>query len=359
MAEDQQDDDSSKTEEPTQHKLQEARKRGQVVTSQEVKHFVMLSAMAGVILAAAPSLAERTTNMLAAFITNVSLVDVDFDTMLVHTREMAIEMAIMFALPIIVLVFAAIFSSVIQHGFVLSAAQLEPKLSKISLIAGFKRLFSARSFIEFVKGIAKIAIVGAVAAFAALPAFMQMEAYPALAKTAIMPLFWETVLKMLGAMLFMIAFIAIGDYLFQYFDFMRKQRMTIREVKDEIKQTEGDPMIRARLRQIRTERARRRMMSAVPESDVVITNPTHFAVALAYDSSEAGAPRVTAKGADLIAQKIREVAREHDVPIVENPPLARTLYDEVEVDEEIPEAHYRAVAEIISYVFQARGHQPH
>ena len=162
-------------------------------------------------------------------------------------------------------------------------------------------------------------------------------------------------LRMIGAALGVVTVIAAGDYLFQRFEFMQKMRMSKQEVKEEFKQTEGDPHIRGRLRQMRMERARRRMMQAVPKADVVVTNPTHYAVAMKYDPASMAAPVVVAKGADLIALAIRKVAEEHDVAIVESPPLARALFAAVEVDQEIPQEHYRAVAEIISYVFQLKG----
>ena len=166
-------------------------------------------------------------------------------------------------------------------------------------------------------------------------------------------------LRMLLGILMVLTVLAGLDYAYQRFHMLQSLRMTRREVKEEHKQSEGDPIIKARLRQIRMERARRRMMAAVPGASVVITNPTHFAVALQYDMGEAGAPRVVAKGADLIAQRIRTIAEENSVPIVENPPLARALYASVEIDREIPPEHYRAVAEIISYVYRLKGKLKH
>jgi flagellar biosynthetic protein FlhB len=152
-----------------------------------------------------------------------------------------------------------------------------------------------------------------------------------------------------------LAGLAVFDYGYQYFDFRKSMRMSKQELKEEYKQTEGDPFIKAKLKQIRQERARKRMMAAVPDASVVITNPTHFAVALKYELGAQGAPKCVAKGADLIAARIREIAQENDVPLVENPPLARALYASVEVDQEIPPEHYKAVAEVISYIFRLKG----
>jgi flagellar biosynthetic protein FlhB len=167
--------------------------------------------------------------------------------------------------------------------------------------------------------------------------------------------FYKLILRLLFGVLAVVTVLALFDYAYQRFAFMRSMRMSKQEVKEENKQAEGDPVIRARLRAIRMNRARKRMMAAVPKASVVITNPTHYAVALQYDMGDSGAPKVVAKGADLVAMKIREIAAEHDVPIVENPPLARALYAGVEIDREIPPEHYKAVAEIISYVFRLKG----
>jgi flagellar biosynthetic protein FlhB len=162
-------------------------------------------------------------------------------------------------------------------------------------------------------------------------------------------------LKMMAAALVVLFVLAVADYLYQRYEFMKKMRMSKQELRDEQKQTEGDPQIKARLRQLREQRARQRMMQAVPEADVVITNPTHYAVALKYDIKKMDAPQMVAKGVDAIAQKIREVAGENKVPIVENPALARALYDSMEIEQTIPREHFKAVAEVISYVFKLKG----
>jgi flagellar biosynthesis protein FlhB len=162
-------------------------------------------------------------------------------------------------------------------------------------------------------------------------------------------------IRLVGGVLAALTVIAIADYAYQKISFMNSMRMSKQEVKEEYKQQEGDPFMKGKLRQIRTERARRRMMAAVPNASVIVTNPTHFAVALQYEMKSSGAPRLVAKGADLVAARIREVARAHNIPIVENPPVARALYATVEIDQEIPPEHYKAVAEIISYVFRLKG----
>ncbi len=258
-------------------------------------------------------------------------------------------------LPVVVCLVAAVCGTVIQIGFLFATEKLHFDLTRLSPMAGFKRLFSARSGIDLLKNLAKIGTVFAVAVWMAYPGL------DPLARMASEPIdhlpgeLYKLVERLLLGVLAVVTVLALADYAYSRFSFMRTMRMTKQEVKDEHKQSEGDPKIKAKLRQIRVERARRRMMANVPKASVVITNPTHFAVALQYEMGEAGAPKVVAKGTDLVALRIRELAEEHDVPIVENPPLARSLYASVEIDQEIPPEHYKAVAEIISYVFRLKG----
>ena len=198
---------------------------------------------------------------------------------------------------------------------------------------------------------------GTVVTLLLMPHMEQIYQMQTLSMTDLMIVIQDLSVRLLLGVLAIMTVIAAVDFLYQRFEFLKSMRMTRQEIRDELKQTEGDPMVKGRLRQIRMERARRRMMANVPKADVVITNPTHFAVALSYKPAEMAAPRLVAKGADLIAARIREVAEEHDVPIVENPPVARGLFAAVDLDQEIPADHYRAVAEIISYVFRLKGRE--
>jgi flagellar biosynthetic protein FlhB len=202
---------------------------------------------------------------------------------------------------------------------------------------------------------AKVGAVAVIAGYVALPPLGALD-YMIREPAEYLPhQIFHLMTKLLIGVLSIITVMAIFDYAYQRFSFMKTMRMSKQEVKDENKQSEGDPIVKARLRSIRLNRARKRMMAAVPKASVIITNPTHFAVALVYEMGESSAPKVVAKGADHVAFKIREIAKEHDVPIVENPPLARALYANVEIDREIPPEHYKAVAEIISYVFRLKG----
>jgi len=353
MAEDQ--DQSQKTEEPTPRKLEEARKKGQVANSQEVKHWFVLLGVLIVVLAFAPMAASDMSRGLAAFLTTVHTIPTDAGSLLDFMTGAVVEFALILLLPLLTLVVMAIAGTLVQHGLLFSAESLKPKLEKISPLKGAKRLFSTKALVEFVKGLLKISIVGGVAAAVIVPEFAGIEQFAGLPAAYVLEQVWVMALKMLVAVLAVMTVIAGLDYLYQRYEFTKQQRMTRQEVKDEFKQTEGDPMVKARLRQIRVERARRRMMSAVPDSDVVITNPTHYAIAMAYDPGAMAAPKVVAKGVDSLALKIREVAEANDVTVVENPPLARALYAAVDIDEEVPPEHYKAVAEVISYVFKLRN----
>jgi len=222
-------------------------------------------------------------------------------------------------------------------------------------LKGVKKLFSIQSVMNLLKGFAKLAIVGMIIGLVIWP---KRTAIPQLAELQVSQMTFillDWVTLVLVAVVAVMAIIAGLDYLFQYFQYMKKLRMTKQEVKDESKQSEGDPMVKGRLRQLRMEKARQRMMAAVPNADVVITNPTHFAVALEYNGTSMEAPKLTAKGVDAVAFRIRKVAEENKITIMENPPLARALYAGVEIDQEIPPEHYKAVAEVISYVMKLKG----
>lgn len=357
MAEDQQDD-SQKTEEPTEKRLREAREKGDVAKSQEVGHWFMILGFTLIVAFLLPGMANDIGLAMLPFFERPHLMRVDSRSIEGVLSEASWDVASALLLPMAILVAAAILSGLLQTGVLFSAERMKPKLEKISLIRGFTRQFSMKALAEFLKGVFKLTVVGAVIALVLWP---EKDTIPQIT-TLEMPQFASHVvwlsLKVLIAALAVMTVIAALDFLFQRQQHMKQMRMSKQELKDEYKQTEGDPMIKARLRQIRTERARQRMMSAVPESDVVVTNPTHFAVALRYRHGEDQAPRVTAKGADNIAFKIREIAEAHEIPIVENPPLARTLFDGVELDQEVPPEHYQAVAEVISYVMRLKGNAP-
>ena len=231
-----------------------------------------------------------------------------------------------------------------------------PRLASFVLlgggIIGFKRVFGLDGLLNFVKGIAKILLVGGACVWAAWLERERVVTALDLPPAGVATLAFSLVFKAVLAGLVVLAVIAALDYVYQRRRFMGRHRMTRQELRDELKQSEGDPQVKARIRQIRLERSRKRMIAAVPEATVVITNPTHYAVALKYESGKMSAPVCVAKGVDHLALTIRKVAEENDVPVVENPPLARALYAAVEIDDEIPAEHYKAVAQIIGYVMR-------
>jgi flagellar biosynthetic protein FlhB len=252
-----------------------------------------------------------------------------------------------------VLVIAAISGTIVQHRLVFTAEGLMPKLNKISPLAGAKRLFGKQAWANLLKGLFKVIAVGVVMAMVFWPERHRLDAMVLMDPWSIVDLTRSLSLHLLGTVVAMLAVVAIADYLFQYRSWFERQKMSLQEIKEEFKQTEGDPHIKGRLRQLRDARRKKRMMSAVPTASVVITNPTHYAVALKYERGMA-APICVAKGLDAIALRIRQVAKDNDVPVIENPPLARALHAVVKIDDEIPVEHYQAVAEVIGYVMRLK-----
>ncbi len=352
---DEDQDDSQKTEDPTPKKLEEARKKGQVPLSREINNWVMLLAGTLVILAIGPSTMRNLNDHLKGYIENaheMPPVPGGFGVIIVDSLMQVLGIIL---LPLLFLLAAAFLGPFMQIGPLFAPEIIKPDISKISPIKGFSRLFSMRSIMEFVKGLLKIGIIGVVGVMLMLPFFDSVDHMVGLSIAAMLSELDSLVFRLMMGILFVMFIVAVADLLYQRFEHFKKMRMTKQELKDEYKQSEGDPHVKAKLRQLRQEKARARMMQSVPTADVVITNPTHFAIALKYDPEEMAAPVVVAKGADHIAARIREIAEEHKVVMVENKPLARALYDTVDLDDPVPPEHYKAVAEVISYVFRLKG----
>jgi len=246
-------------------------------------------------------------------------------------------------------------ASFLQVGWTFSWEKIGFKASMISPLAGAKRLFGPRALIDFVKGLLKIGTVGAIFAFVLIPRMRDVEIMPMFTIDAMMERISDITYIFIVVAAAVMVVIAALDFAWQKYDHIQNLKMTKQEVKDENKQSEGDPAVKRRIAQLRMERARTRMMAAVAKADVVITNPTHYAVALTYDMENMAAPKLVGKGVDDVARRIREVADENEIPIVENPPLARAIYAAVELEQEIPPKYYHAVAEVISYVFRLTG----
>ncbi len=343
-------DESEKTEEPTEKKLQEARKKGDVARSQEVASFVALVAAGGVIAGLSGFVSSVLADGLPGYFAHAHQLSVDGSGARRAAAGAARVTALALAAPLAVLALAAVLAQGGQTGFLFTTERMKPELSKISPIAGAKRLFGPAALANFAKGLAKLVIVGAAAGAVVWPQRDRLTALVGAPPLAILREARDLVVMMLIAALAVFALVAAADFVGQRMSWLKKQRMSRRDVKDEHKNAEGDPVVKARLRQVRMERARKRMMAAVPGATVVIANPTHYAVALKYDPDIAPAPICVAKGVDVLALKIREVADAHGVPIMVEPPLARALYETADLDKPIPESHYIAVARVIGAV---------
>jgi flagellar biosynthetic protein FlhB len=353
MAED--EDDSQKTEDPTRKKLDDARKRGQVALSREVNNWIMLTAGTLLVGTAAAGMMSKLTQHMRAYIENAHDLPGPPGGFSITLGESLWDIIAIIGLPLLLLMVAALVGPFAQVGPLFAPESIKPDLSKISPVKGWKRLFSVRALMEFVKGIVKIGIVGTVGYILIAPFFGRADHLVGMPLPLMLDEMHGLVMRMLVGMLVVLLVVAVIDVTYQRLEHYKKMRMTKQEVKDEYRQSEGDPHVRAKLKQLRAEKARQRMMQAVPQADVVITNPTHYAVALKYKPEEMDAPQCIAKGADDVALRIREIAKEHNIVVYESPPLARALHDTMELDDFIPAEQYKAVAEVISYVFRLKG----
>jgi flagellar biosynthetic protein FlhB len=343
------DDSDDKTEDPTQKRLDDAHAKGDVAKSQEVNTWFVIAGGTLVLSSFSGSIGSGILAPMRGLIANAGLIHTDGKALLAlgHSLSYAVLGAV--GVPLLMLALAAIAGNMIQHRLVWSGESLKPKFNKVSPAAGLKRIFGKQAAANFGKGVFKLVALGAVMVAVLWPERHRLESFLRFDPSAILGVTTSLTLHLMGAVVAMLAAVAIADYFFQYRQWYERQKMSLQEIKDEFKQSEGDPHIKGRIRQLRLQRAKKRMMAAVPKASVIITNPTHYSIALSYEQGMS-APICVAKGVDNIAFKIREVARKHDIPIVENVPLARALYATVDIDEEIPVDHYAAVAEIIGYV---------
>jgi flagellar biosynthesis protein FlhB len=342
-------DAAEKTEDPTQKRLDDAHERGDVAKSQEVNTWFVIAGATLVLSTFSGSIGGGILMPLRNLIANSWMIRTDGAGLLALAQSLEYALIAAIGVPLLMLALAAIAGNMIQHRLVWSGESLKPKFSKISPGAGAKRIFGKQAAANFVKGIFKVVALGAVMTAILWPERHRLEAMVRFDPAAILGVTTSLTLKLLGAVVAMLAVVAIADYFFQYRQWFERQKMSLQEMKEEFKQSEGDPHIKGKIRQLRHARMKKRMMASVPKASVIITNPTHYAVALSYERGMP-APVCVAKGTDAIALKIREIAGKHDIPIVENVPLARALHATVEIDDEIPVEHYHAVAEIIGYV---------
>jgi flagellar biosynthetic protein FlhB len=344
---------ASKTEEPTPRKLQQAREKGDVAKTPDLPQLASLAASAAVILMAGGWMAQHLAFALLPFIARPDAISLQGNGAVEVAR-----IAIMAAAPILLAVMVAAglagaAGNLVQHGLLFTPDKLKPDFQRVSPGAGFKRMFGIDGLAQFAKSLTKVGLTGVVAWFVVKPHMDEFRGLAGMEIAGLLPFTLDLVRRLFIAVVLLFLVIAGADWFWQRQRFMSKMRMTKEELKEDYKQSEGDPYMKARQKQLRNERARRRMMQAVPGATVVVMNPTHFAVALKYDPGEAPAPLCVAKGVDSLALKIRAIAEEAGVPVIEDPPLARALYASVDIDETIPASHYEAVAKIIGFIMQS------
>lgn len=352
-------DKSQQTEEPTAKRLEQAREQGDQVKSTEVATFVMLGGGTLAIAVFGKYTAVGLGGMLQIFLEQPDALNVDGPGLLHLMRLLLVHSAMVLAPFFGVMMLAALAGHLIQGRPAFSPDKLAPDLSRLSLVKGATRLLGADGWMNLLKGLAKMAIVGVAIWIPLWPQRHAMEMVLTQSTAAVVGDMVHLLFMVLMTALAALAVIAGLDYFWQRMQFFKRNRMSKQDIKEEYRQNEGDPTIKAKVRQIRHERASRRMMARVPEATVVIMNPTHYAVALKYESNQMAAPVCVAKGVDALALRIRAVAEENGVAVVENPPLARALHAAIEVDDPVPAEHFKAVAEVIGFVFRLQGKLPH
>jgi flagellar biosynthesis protein FlhB len=345
-----------RTEQPTSKRLDEAREKGQVCKSMEVSTCFLFLATVISFYFYIPSVGSQLSEVLRSYLSNTSAWDGTSEGVVTIFQHAVFQLAVML-LPILAVFLAiGIASNILQIGFVFSGEAMVPKFSKINPITGFKnRLMSMKALELLVKNVVILIVISWVAYRAIM---REMPVYPPLIScdiNVIIMTFFHSSMSLLWDFLWIFIFVAAADFAFQKWQHTEDLLMTKQEIQDEFKQLEGNPLIKSRIRSIQIHMARRRMMKEVPKADVIITNPTHLALALKYERGKMSAPVVIAKGAGFVAEKIRELARSSGIPIVENKPLAQALYKTVEIGGVIPEEWYKAVAEILAYVFKLKA----
>ncbi len=351
------DSDLEKTEQPSQRKLDQAKEKGQVARSHELSTFSILLAGGATLWFMGASLNAQMVRLLHNGLTISQDLVFKPELLIPHLYELSSEMLIIFAPVLLTLLLAALLSPLLLNGWLFSPEALMPQFSRMNPVSGIARMFSTHALVELGKALGKAVVVGGVATWVIWQHRDDVLQLASLSiSTAISQMGYlvgGSFLAIVGAMLLIVAV----DVPFQLYDHNKKLMMTKEEVRQESKETDGNPEVKGRIRSMQREAARRRMMAAIPTADVVVTNPTHYSVALKYSENGMRAPTVVAKGSNLIAQRIREIAVENHVPILEAPPLARALHKHTEIGESIPEALYTAVAEVLAYVYQLKRYQ--
>ena len=344
-----------KTEVPTEKKRRESREEGQVAFSKELSSAALLAGIVLTLVATSPIILDAMRQLMSQIFRDLAQSEeLSIDSIFTLSGEILSIILPAFAPFAAVIIFVGIFASVLQVGVLITFKAIAPKFNKISPLTGLKRLFSSQSLADFLKSMAKLIIVGFVGYLTYIDKITELNGLSVSTPESILIYNFTVVAEVAGKIVLALVAIAIFDFFYQRWHHEQQLMMTKQEVKDETKQTEGDPQLKARIRQIQREMSNARMMQEVPKADAVIVNPTHFSVAILYDRDVMTAPEVIAKGADHLALRMRTVARENNVPILERPELARDLYANVEIGDDIPERFYKAIAEILAFVYRLR-----
>lgn len=355
MAEEQ--NDQEKTESASPQKLEKAREEGQVIQSRELSTFVVLMASGSALWIMANGLGQTLTHIMRDGLNFEPGFARDTSHVMAQLSSLFLEAAFALAPFFLLVVFATVITPLLLRGWLFSTKALMPKFNRLNPASGIKRMFSSQGLVELVKALAKVGLLGGVAVWLI---WINVESVFSLSMESPVQAI-EHMGDLIGKIFLLVSatmvFIVMIDLPYQIWSHFKKLRMSKEELRRESKESEGDPHLKARIRAQQREMARRRMMSEIPTADVVVTNPTHYAVALKYTEGKMGAPRVVAKGADVVAARIRELAAEHKIPMLEAPPLARALFRHTEIGNEIPATLYAAVAEVLAYVFQLRHYQ--
>jgi len=346
-------DGASKTEEPTPKKLEDARKKGDTAKSQDISQLASLVGAFGVLAIGGGWFARDLAMKLLPFVAHPEDIDMSGGGVMLVGQQAVMATAPILFTVLFAAAIAGFAGNVFQTGLIWTGEKAKPDFKKVSPMEGFKKIFGIDGLVQFLKSVLKIVVTGWVAWMTMKSHADELGQLAALDPVAMLPLCVDLLKSLFYSVIAFLAVTALVDFIWQKLRFTQKMRMTREELKEEYKQSDGDPHVKAKQKQIRAERARRRMMQNVPTATVIVMNPTHYAVALRYEPGVSGAPECVAKGVDELALRIRAMGEEHGVPIVEDPPLARALYAAVEVDEQIPEAHFEAVAKVIGFILGA------
>lgn len=343
-------DDSQKTEQPTAQKLEKAREKGQTALSKEISHWLFFLVMIIVIGMILPSSLVKTISILATIFEQVGVYSIEENGLISLFSMVSKEIGLSFVGILLLLMAAGVAAAIGQTQFLISFESLKPKFDKISPIQGFKKLFGFKSWIELLKNMLKLILIAGVTIYVIWPEIHFLVSFVYMDTSGFLSQLQSLTLRFLVSIFSTLTLVTALDYGYQKFSFLKDLMMSKQEVKEEMKESEGDPHIKARMRRMRRDHVKQRVSKDVPEATVIITNPTHYSIALKYDQKTMKAPVLVAKGVDHLALKIREIAKDHHIPIIENPPVARGLYQSLEVGEEIPYEYYEVIANILRYI---------